>query len=108
MAYQLFCQDDTRWSVEKGAHGDLIVKMFQELLLAACAFEQSARPRLPGQGRVILFTPELRPLRGWLSAHRRLDKELPGDGRDRHFQGRRRKGDRSLLGKAGPVACGRP
>lgn len=75
MAHQLICRDDTRWTVETGAHGDLLVKLAHEPLLARCGLEQFARPRLPGQTWIVLFAPALGPLRAWLAAHRGLDRE---------------------------------
>ncbi|MBE7248482.1 MAG: hypothetical protein INR63_26345 [Actinomycetospora chiangmaiensis] len=75
MAHQLICRDDTRWTVDTGALGDLIVRMPYEPLLATYGLERFARPRVPGQGWVILFAPALQRLRGWLAAHGGPDKE---------------------------------
>lgn len=75
MAYQLICRDDTRWTVETGAHGDLIVRLPRDPSIAAAGLEQFVRPGLPGQTWAILSAPALQPLRGWLAAHGGLEKK---------------------------------
>ncbi len=75
MAHQLICRDDTRWTVETGAHGDLLVRLPRDPSIAAAGLERFVRPGLPGQTWAILFAPALQPLRGWLAAHGGLDRQ---------------------------------
>lgn len=76
MAHHLLCRDGTRWSVALGAHGDLLVTLPDEPLLKASDLARYARPKLPGMVSTTLFAPSIMAHRGWLAAHRGLDREF--------------------------------